>query len=200
MFTGLIQHVGRVGSIHEHPSGRRLTIDASGWFHRPADGASIAVNGCCLTVTETAADGALCFDIIRHTLEATTLGWLATGDRVNLEHAATPSTMLGGHIVQGHVDGVGTVRRMLRSESEQRLWIETSETLRDCIIDTGSIAVNGVSLTVAELTDSGFGVALIPTTLQETNLSDLAENDRVNLETDYIAKTVAHWLRRQRNV
>jgi riboflavin synthase len=199
MFTGLIQHVGRIIAANEQPGGRRLLIDSAAWSHRPSHGDSIAINGCCLTVANepASAAGELHVDVIQHTLDATTLGTLAPGDRVNLEHAVTPTSMLGGHIVQGHLDGVGTIARIARSDAEYRLWIDVTGELRDCIVETGSIAVSGVSLTVAELTDRGFGIALIPTTLDETNLGDLAEGDRVNIETDYIAKTVVHWLRRQ---
>lgn len=197
MFTGLIQHVGRVSAMSERPDGRRLTIDAAGWDHRPNCGESIAVNGCCLTVATEGTGGDLHFDVIHRTLEVTAMGALVTGDRVNLERAATPSTMLGGHIVQGHVDGVGIVSRVLRSEVEHRMWFDVPKDLLDCIIETGSIAVSGVSLTVAELTKGGFGVALIPTTLRETNLGERAEGDRVNIEADYLAKTVVHWLRRR---
>jgi len=198
MFTGLIQHVGRVLASTELAGGRRLSVDAAAWRHRPGHGESIAVSGCCLTIADgdSAAQGRLEFDVIQRTLEATAIGALQRGGRVNLEHAVTPTTMLGGHIVQGHVDGVGLVSRVKRSDAEHRLWVDVPEELRDCIIDIGSIALNGVSLTVAEVTKTGFGVALIPTTLAQTNLGDLAEGDRVNIETDYVAKTVVHWLRR----
>jgi riboflavin synthase len=201
MFTGLIQTVGRVAGVSDLPNGRRLVVDPGTWPHRPAHGESIAVNGCCLTIAndpgDQEANGMLHFDVIQRTLDVTTLGGLRQGDRANLEHAATPTTMLGGHIVQGHIDGIGVVARVQKSDAEYRIRFDVPDDLRDCIIETGSIAVSGVSLTVAELTETGFGVALIPTTLSETNLGDLAEGDRVNLETDYVAKAVIHWLRRQ---
>jgi riboflavin synthase len=134
------------------------------------------------------------------TLSVTTLGELRGGDRVNLEHAVTPTGMLGGHVMQGHVDGVGLVRQALRSADGHRLRIAppTPQAMR-LIVDKGSIAVNGVSLTVAAVGDDWFDVALIPTTLALTNLGSLREGDQVNLEYDYLAKVVVNWLER-RNV
>lgn len=198
MFTGIIQHLGRVASVERNSFGAALIIDGCGWQHAPAVGDSIAVNGCCLTVAELTERG-LRFDVIRQTLEVTALGELTIGSHVNLEHAVTPQTMLGGHIVQGHVDGVGTVRRMDQTPAEHRLQIGVPrDGLMECIVEKGSIAVNGVSLTVAAAGSDGFEVALIPTTLRLTNLGELRQGDRVNLETDYIAKIVVNWLRRSR--
>jgi len=198
VFTGIIQHLGRVASIERNSFGAALVIDCGDWNHRANIGDSIATNGCCLTVANRTANGALGFDVIRQTLEATTLGHLKVGAGVNLEQAVTPQTMLGGHIVQGHVDGLGVVKRVQRNATEHRLRIEVpGGQMMEAIVDKGSIAVNGVSLTVAAAGHGWFEVALIPTTLQLTNLGELSEGDRVNLETDYIAKVVVNWLRRR---
>jgi riboflavin synthase len=207
MFTGIIEQLGRVKAVDRHDFGATIRIDPGDWAHRPGPGDSIAVNGCCLTVAgidagdEASVRRCLRFDVIRQTLDVTTLGDLREGDHVNLEHAVTPDTMLGGHIVQGHVDAVGIVRHVVRSEEEWRLRIEPPAALAEVIVDRGSIAVDGVSLTVAALGEDAddapwFEVALIPTTLRATNLDGLDVGGRVNLEGDYVAKIVVHWLRR----
>jgi len=200
MFTGIVQVLGSVASIERVDFGAVLTIDPKGWTHAPKPGQSIAVNGCCLTVTEPAADaprGMFRFDVIQQTLRLTNLGDLGEGDPVNLEPAVTPTQMLSGHVVQGHIDGVGMVRDVQRDENEWRLRIDPPEELRDYIIDKGSVALDGVSMTVAGLDERGFEVALIPTTLQITTLGRAKAGTRLNIETDYIAKTVVHWLKRQ---
>lgn len=196
MFTGIVQHLGRVAACEHHPSGASLRVDAGGWSHKPELGESIAVNGCCLTVAGMEGD-LLRFDVIRQTLQITALGELQVGDAVNLEHAVTPQTMLGGHIVQGHIDGVGIVSAMDRNENEHRLRITPADAhLMECIVGKGSIAVDGVSLTVAAAGPGWFEVALIPTTLRLTNLGQKKVGGRVNLEADYIAKIVVNYLRR----
>ncbi|MCP3905625.1 MAG: riboflavin synthase [Planctomycetes bacterium] len=200
MFTGIVQHVGTVDAVGHVDFGARIVIGTRGWTHVPKAGESIAVSGCCLTVcaNEDAPDqaGRLAFDVIRQTLSVTALGDLAPGHEVNLEHAVTPETMLGGHVVQGHVDGVGIVRDVIRDETEWRVRVEAPADLMDQIVEKGSIAVDGVSLTLASVDDEAFEVALIPTTLERTTLSRAEPGTRVNLETDYIAKTVVNWLRR----
>ena len=196
MFTGIVQHLGRVISIEKVSFGKILSIDAQCWSHRPELGQSIAVDGCCLTIAPNSADGLLCFDVIHPTLNITSLGSIKVGDLVNLEHAVTPTTMLGGHVVQGHIDGLGTVLGVMSDESQCRLRVEPPSPLMDHIVSKGSIAINGVSLTVAEVGDDWFEVALIPTTLKLTNLAGLRPGDKVNLETDYVAKVVVNWLRR----
>ena len=199
VFTGIVQHLGSVAAISQTAAGRRLTIDLAGWSHAPALGESIAVNGCCLTVADVALGKSLAhFDVIHQTLRLTTIGELSVEHRVNLEHSVTPSTMLGGHIVQGHVDGVGRIVAVNRSEGEIRLRINPPavESMR-LVVDKGSIAVNGVSLTVAGVGPDWFEVALIPTTLALTNLGSLRVGAGVNLEFDYVAKVVANWLDRR---
>lgn len=197
MFTGIVQQLGAVVSLDPNDFGATLRIDPASWSHEPNPGDSIAVNGCCLTVTPD-AEGRLRFDVIRQTLDATNLGALKEGDPVNLEHAVTPQTMLGGHIVQGHIDGVGRVSRVVKSDEEWRVRIEPPGALMECIVEKGSIAVDGTSLTLASVGETWFEVALIPTTLELTTLGRLGDGDRVNLETDYVAKTVVNWLRRTR--
>ena len=196
MFTGIVQHLGNVVSLESNDFGAVLRIDSGNWNHQPARGDSIAVNGCCLTLAGDGG-GELCFDVIRQTLDITTLGSLAQGDPVNLEHAVTPTTMLSGHIVQGHIDGVGIVKDVTKNESEWRMRITPPKGLLLYMAEKGSIAVDGTSLTIAQLGDDFFDIALIPTTLELTTLGRLDAGDRVNLETDYIAKTVVNWLERR---
>jgi riboflavin synthase alpha subunit len=143
-------------------------------------------------------EGRLRFDVIQQTLRMTTLGGLQAGDRVNLEPAVTPSTMLSGHIVQGHVDGVGLVRAVTNLPSERRLRIEPPAHLMEYIVDKGSIAADGVSMTLAERGDSWFELALIPTTIEKTTLGIVGQGDRVNLEADCVVKTVVSWLKEKK--
>lgn len=205
MFSGIVQQLGTVIAADSARCGRVLLVDPGRWDRHPAPGESVAVNGCCLTVTdpaagETAGRGkCLRFDLIRQTLEATTLGELGAADVVNLEAAMTPTDLFGGHLVQGHVDGVGLVRRV-EDAGERRLIIEPPLALMEYIVERGSIALDGVSLTVAALGASEFDVALIPTTIQRTTLGGLRAGSRVNLETDYLVKAVVNWLRRQEDL
>ncbi len=197
MFTGLIQALGTVSEVRDIPTGRRLTIDAASWGYRPEDGASIAVDGCCLTVVESSG-GRHVFDVIHRSLEMTTLGGLAVADSVNLEHAATMETLLGGHLVQGHVDGTGVIRE-IDDGDDWRVRIEAPIGVREHLVDRGSITVDGVSLTVArticgdgsQAGATGFEIALIPETLERTTLREFKIGDRVNLEADAFAKMVA---------
>ena len=137
------------------------------------------------------------FDVVPQTLRNTTLGDLSRGDRVHMEAAATPTTLLGGHVMQGHIDGVGVVNEIVKNDGEWRIRITPPNELMSQIVQRGSIAIDGVSLTLAEVGDEDFTVALIPTTLEKTTLRELRIGSRVNLETDYIAKIVAHWLERR---
>jgi riboflavin synthase len=197
MFTGLVQAIGSVLDSSPTSAGTRIRIDAAGWDHSPRAGDSIAVSGCCLTLTADPGPGRiLVFDIVRETLSRTTLRDLRAGARVNLEHAPTPRTLLGGHIVQGHIDAVGTVSHAHRG-AEHRLRISPPDDFLEFVIPKGSVAVDGVSVTIArvEPAQGFFEVALIPTTLEMTTLCDLRGGDRVNLEADILAKTVIHWLR-----
>ena len=188
--------MGTISRRSEADNVIRITVDKDGWQHDPARGDSIAVNGCCLTVVEKTGEQ-LDFDMVRTTSDTTTLASLEVGARVNLEHAATPSTLLGGHLVQGHVESTGTV--VHNREFEDRGWIlkiKTSETLSRFLIKKGSITVDGVSLTIAETIDQTLEIALIPETLERTSLSLLQEGDLVNLEADCLAKMVSALLER----
>ncbi len=192
MFTGLVQCIGTVASPPEPTaSGIRLRVGA-GWSHTPREGASIAVDGCCLTVIDEGEH--MSFDVVGQTLSATTLGTLRAGSAVNLEHAVTPATLLGGHVVQGHVDAVARVVSVAPSASDYRARIEIPAGGAGLLVSRGSITVSGVSLTIAELGDTWFEVALIPTTLKETTLGCLRGGDSVNLEYDVLAKLVARHL------
>jgi riboflavin synthase len=195
MFTGLVQAVGTVAQVTPNASGTRFLIDPRPWGHTPRLGDSIAVSGCCLTVA--AIEGGLWgFDAVPETLAKTVLGKWRPGTRVNLEHAATPTTLMGGHIVQGHVDGVGEVVSVLQG-ADHRARVRPPAGLMEFVSPKGSICMDGVSLTIAGL-DPGAGwfeVALIPTTLEKTTLATLAPGGACNLEADAMAKTIVHWLR-----
>lgn len=199
MFTGIVEVMGRVAAVETNDFGAVLTIDTQGWDHKAQAGESIAINGCCLTVTGDAGDridpARLRFDVIRQTLDLTTLGGLQTGDGVNLEHAVRADQMLGGHIVQGHVDGVGEVIAVKKSDEEWRTRVRPPAHLMEYVVPQGSIAIDGVSLTVAAQGEDWCEVALIPTTLKVTTLGTSDVGAKVNLEADYVAKTVVHWLR-----
>jgi riboflavin synthase len=197
MFTGIVQHVGRITAADPSAAGVRLTLDPCGWSHRPARGDSISVSGTCLTVVE-AEPGSWAFDVIPQTLARTTLGLVSTPRAVNLEHAVLASTPMGGHIVQGHVDGPGRVAG-IQSTGQWRVRIEPPEAVARFIVAQGSIAVDGVSLTVADAAADGawFEVALIPETLSRTTLAALALGDAVNIEADHLSKLIAREVARQ---
>lgn len=199
MFTGIIQHVGRVESVTQTQSGVRIVIDPQGWDHRPEPGESIANNGCCLTLVEPIADhgGLFTFDAIPETLDKTTLGAWEAGHRVNLERALRMGDTLDGHQVQGHVDGTGEVLGVFTDDG-WRVRVGLGEELMKYMIPKGSITIDGVSLTLAAM-DTGAGwveVALIPETLDRTNLHDRAVGDRVNIECDVLVKTIVHTMAR----
>ena len=197
MFTGIIQRVGTVSAIEERPFGVRLSVDHHGWTHQPASGDSIANDGCCLTLSDdwTPEVGLYTFDAIRETLDKTTLGDRRVGDRVNLEPSLRADAMLDGHLVQGHIEGTGEVVRVDDDPADWRMTVRVPGELMPCVVPKGSIALDGVSLTIASVEENGLTVALIPTTLERTNLGDRKVGDRINLETDILARTVAHQLR-----
>jgi riboflavin synthase len=183
MFTGIVEELGELVTLAPLTvRGPLVTVDA-----RPGD--SIAVNGVCLTVVSV-ADGAFSADVIPETLRRSALGRLAPGDPVNLERAATLATRIGGHLVQGHVDGVGTVRA-----AGPELRVELPDGLSRYLVEKGSITVDGVSLTVVRVTDTWFEVHLIPATIERTTLGRKRIGDPVNLEVDVIAKYVERLVR-----
>ncbi len=187
MFTGIVRELGRVVSIDGGPDGVRLEVEAPQAAAAAGLGDSVAVNGCCLTVVGSDG-GRLAFDAVPETLRRTTLGALQPGDPVNVEPALRVGDPLGGHFVQGHVDGVGRVQSIEAEGEGLRVFVAAApELLRYCV-EKGSITVEGVSLTVAELADDAFAVALVPHSLAETTLSELAPGREVNLEVDVLAK------------
>jgi len=187
MFTGIVREMGSVVALDGGDGGIRLEIDAPATAPLIEVGASVAVNGVCLTA-EAVTARRLTFFAVPETLLRSTLSELDPGTPVNLEPALRAGDPMGGHIVQGHVDGIGTVRSLEPEGEGLRLLVEaTADTLRYCV-DKGSITVEGVSLTVAELRDDGFAVALIPHTLAETTLAGLVPGQHVNLEVDVLAK------------
>ena len=185
MFTGIVEARGRVGALDDG----RLTVDAGKLGTDAAVGDSIAVNGVCLTVAER-SDGTLALDLAEETLRRTALGRLAKGDQVNLERPLTLLSRLGGHVVQGHVDGVGTVVDVRPAGQGSEMTIELPDGLARYLVEKGSVAVDGVSLTVAGLDGDRFTVALIPHTLQATTFGSRREGDPVNVEVDVLAKYV----------
>lgn len=202
MFTGIVQTTGQIAAATSVPGGLRLTINVSHWEPEGGyvvePGHSICVSGVCLTVTRAEHDG-LAFDVIRETLDKTTLGGLAVGDRVNIEPAVLPGQPLGGHFMQGHVDGVGAVTAIHAGEDEWRITVAPPAELMAYIIPKGSVAIDGVSLTLAEVHDDTFEVALIPTTLDITTLGQQKVGDHVNLEADILAKSVVTVLKRMQS-
>ena len=188
MFTGIVEELGTVQSAHRRGDTVRLAVMATIAREGSELGASVAVNGVCLTVVDRPADG-LVFEVGPETLERTTLGRLRPGRRVNLERPLRFGGTLGGHLVLGHVDGVATVERVQRVESTARVRIALPDReLAPLLIPQGSVAIDGVSLTVAALEVTTFEVMLIPHTLAVTTFGALAAGDAVNVETDVIGK------------
>jgi riboflavin synthase len=189
LFTGIVEELGVVEALEDQGDAIRLTVRGP---HVTVDahlGDSISVNGCCLTVADRDGE-TFTADVMRETLEKTSLGGLEAGGRVNLERAVTAQTRLGGHIVQGHVDGTGTVLRRIPSEHWEVVEISVPEQLARYLVDKGSVTVDGISLTVVSAGATSFTVSLIPETLARTTLGFKQEGEPVNLEVDVIAKYV----------
>ena len=189
MFTGIIRERGRVTAVEGDAESRHLRIDAPQTASGLSVGDSVSVSGCCLTATEM-ADGHFAVTAVPETISRTTLGALSAGDEVNLETATRAGEPLGGHYVQGHVDGVGRIESVTSEEEGARMRISVPpELLRYCV-EKGSIAVAGVSLTIASLGAGGFEVALVPHTLEQTTLGRAQAGDELNIEVDILAKYV----------
>ncbi len=189
MFTGIIEELGRVRSVERHGEDARIVIEARTVTEESSDGDSISVNGVCLTALDLKPDS-FAADVSKETLLRSTLGNLKPGSPVNLERAVTPTTRLGGHIVQGHVDARG---KFLGSENHGESWtfrFAYPKEIARYLVFKGSVAVEGISLTIANLTDDYFEIAVIPKTWEVTNFSHLKLGDEVNLEVDVIAKYV----------
>ncbi len=195
MFTGIVEVVGTVAEIEAAGQLTRLVVDAPAISDGVRVGDSVAVNGGCLTVTRVEA-GRLAFEVVKETLERTSLGELAVGASVNLERALRADARLDGHIVQGHVDATGRVRELRREGDDVRLAIECAPEVAAELVPKGSVAIDGVSLTVVGVDEGGFDVALIPHTLEATTLGRRRVGDRVNLETDVLGKYVKRHLDR----
>lgn len=192
MFTGIIRYIGTIRQVRPTSTGRRLALDIGPLAQGVRLGDSIAVNGACLTVC--ALDGEQAdFDVVAETLDRTTLGDLAAGSKVNLENALRLGDALDGHLVQGHIDALATVRE-IRAAGACEIEFTGPRELLGQMVTKGSVAINGVSLTLAEVSDDAFRVAIIPTTLRETTLGLLRRGDRVNIETDVIGKYVQKYL------
>jgi riboflavin synthase len=185
MFTGIVRELGAVEEVEEVGHGARLRVRAPESAEGVHVGDSVSVSGVCLTAVEV-AEGTIAFDVVQETLRRSTLGRLEDGAAVNLEPSLRAGDSLGGHFVQGHVDGVGRVRAV----TPEGLEIDTSPEILHYCVEKGSIAVEGVSLTIAGLGEDGFTVALVPHTREVTTLGRVAEGDELNLEVDLLAKYV----------
>ena len=193
MFTGIIEELGTVSSLEIRDSGARIHIAATLVASDTKNGDSIAVNGVCLTALEVDKEG-FAADASQETLDRSTLGILKVGSRVNLERSVTPATRLGGHFVQGHVDDRGTFISAIEDGDFFTIRIGFPSELARYFVYKGSVAVEGISLTIASLSDTHFDIAVIPKTWQLTNLSTLDAGNPVNLEVDVIAKYVERML------
>jgi riboflavin synthase len=195
MFTGIVEELGEVVALEAEPDSARITVRSALVASEARRGQSIAVDGCCLTVVEQAPE-AFTADVMAETLARTSLGALVAGSRVNLERALTPLDRLGGHLVQGHVDGVGTVVAREHTDRWDVVTVAVPPGLARYVASKGSVAVDGVSLTVSNVSDQDgtFAVSLVPTTLALTTLGFKQTGDLVNLEVDVVAKYIERLL------
>ncbi len=197
MFTGIIEELGKISNLEKHAGGARIKISAKVVTENTAEGDSIAVNGVCLTALDVKADS-FSADVSSETLNRTTLGILNTGAKVNLERAVTVSTRLGGHIVQGHVDARGKFLEAAQTGDFWTVRVLYPVEIGQYLVYKGSISVEGISLTIANLAADSFEIAVVPKTWELTNLSALKGGDEVNLEADVIAKYVERIMLYQR--
>ena len=193
MFTGLVQHLGKITSITSEPPGVRLAVHAGPLSHGVRIGDSICTNGCCLSVIRTDGE-TLEFQLGPETLQRTNFGTCKVQNRVNLEKSMTLQDRLDGHLVTGHIDGLGLLKNHVQEQDWVTCRFACPQPLLAQIAAKGSVAVDGVSLTVVDVDDSSFSVALIPHTLAQTTLGDLQLQDSVNLETDLVSKYVCRWM------
>jgi riboflavin synthase len=194
MFTGIVEKMATVAEVSDGTDFRRLTLAVN--LDDSRLGQSVAVNGCCLTLAEISPDRAG-FDVIKETLEKTNLGLLKAGDSVNIERSVKAGDRIDGHFVQGHVDGRAILVKVANGAEETRFTIEAPAELAKYIVPKGSVALDGVSLTVASVRGNVFEVALIPTTLNVTTFNQKSEGWPFNLEADVLSKTIVTWLERQ---
>lgn len=193
MFSGIVDGVGRVTGSRASAGGRVFAVEAPGYWRDVPAGASIAVDGVCLTLTGTSG-GAAEFDVIAETLRRTTLGGLAPGAAVNLQKSLAAGDRIDGHFVQGHVDAVAQIVRVEHSERESLWWFSPGAEAMAYVVPKGSIAIDGISLTIAAVEGDAFCVALIPTTLARTTIGRKSVGDRVNVETDILVRAIVHRL------
>jgi len=196
MFTGIIEQVGSVASLVRQGNAAKLVVFSRKYFEGTKVGESIAVNGVCLTITHIRRDYVE-FDLSPETLKKSALNELRISDKVNLEKALLVTARLGGHIVPGHIDGVGEVRETVRSDGGIDLFLAVPSDLMNYFVTKGSIALNGVSLTVAGFRQGLLRVSVIPLTLKQTTLGTLSAGDKVNIEVDIFSKYIEHHLRRE---
>ncbi|MBE7444481.1 MAG: riboflavin synthase [Planctomycetia bacterium] len=189
MFTGIIEHVVSVKKLSLKAGGGELFLDFSGFYDDLTLGESIAINGTCLTIREISGQ-VIGFDVSGETLKKTTLGKLRYGENVNIERALRVGDRLGGHFVTGHVDGIGTVKGRKQSANQCTMSISVEKRLAGMLIEKGSVAIDGISLTIVDLTDVTFSVALIPYTLAATTLAFKKIGDQVNIEIDMMGKWI----------
>ena len=189
MFTGIIEETGKIESVAKGSKSAVVTVAANKVLENTKIGDSIAVNGVCLTVTSI-CENKFTADVMAETLRRSSLGTLKHGSKVNLERAMAADGRFGGHIVSGHIDGTGTIRSMVREDNAVWVEIETPDKLLKYIVEKGSITIDGISLTVAGLTDDSFSVSVIPHTGEETTLLGKKPGDIVNLENDIVGKYV----------
>ena len=192
MFTGIVEGTGRVEKISKNTKNRsavRMTVDLGKHSRGLKAGQSVALNGVCLTVVELSESGCV-FEMIDETIKKTDLGNLRTGGTVNLERSLKAGQRLEGHFVLGHVDGVGTVKKIQNRPGEVRVWIDIPKRLSSYVVRKGSIAVDGISLTVTDIRDTLVSVSLIPHTVRVTNFKTRRQGDKVNIETDVLGKYV----------
>lgn len=192
MFTGLVECVGRIVALEREAAGRRLVIAPPPFASELSLGDSVAINGCCLTVVSQDGRG-IHFQAGPETLQKTNLGELTVGSAVNLERALAANGRFGGHIVQGHVDGVGRIAERVRDGEWETFWIHAGP-LASQMVPKGSVTVDGISLTVVQVTSDSFSIALIPHTLEVTTLGEKQAGATVNLETDILGKYVLKYL------
>lgn len=189
MFTGIIEELGTVKSLNMSGNSGSINIKAHKVLDKTQIGDSIAVNGICLTVTSLQPDG-FTADVMAETVRRSSLGSAKAGDKVNLERAMSAEGRFGGHIVSGHIDGTGTIREYRKEENAVWVTIGTTSEILELIVEKGSICIDGISLTVAAVTDEDFSVSIIPHTGEETTLLKKKPGDKVNLENDVVGKYV----------
>lgn len=189
MFTGIIEYLGKVKQVKLQASSAIIVVDIGPLSDDVNPGDSIAINGACLTVTQI-KDSEVYFDVSTETLSKTTIGGLKTSDNVNIERSLKMGDKLGGHFVTGHVDGVGVINKVENEPGQCTVWFSVSEELTNMMIKKGSVAVDGISLTIVEIREGLFSVALIPYTLEATTLGFKKAGQKVNIETDMLGKWV----------